>query len=203
MSKRLGIFVSVDGPNGVGKTTLIEAVVRILMAEGFSVCLTKEVTDSSLGKFIRDKHREYHGESLALLLAADRSNHVENVIIPALMSHDFVITDRYIDSSLVFQRLDGVALEFLWMLNARFLKPDLSISITASSKTVASRLLSRKSFDRFEETFSRDQEILLFKEAADFLRTKGFNVCVFANDEISLQDAANFLSREIRQLGRQ
>jgi dTMP kinase len=202
MSSNIGLFVSVDGPNGVGKSTLIEAIAQNIVRNGFRVHLTKEVTATKLGKFIRDVHKEYHGKTLALLLAADRQNHLEQDIFPALQTHDIVITDRYMDSSLVFQRLDGVELSFLWKINSDFLKPNLSIVVTASADIIASRMATRTSFDRFEESFGREEEIRLFKEAATFMEENSFNVRRFDNGNVSVTNAAEELSDEILHLTR-
>lgn len=200
MKDRLGVFITFDGPNGVGKTSLIDLVVANLRSEGFRVYLTKELTDSTLGKFIRANHRTYRGETLALLLAADRNDHVQHEILPALSNHDFVLSDRYIDSSLVFQRLDGVELSFIWALNGCFPKPALSISITANAETVHARLATRSILDRFEESHTREEETRCFLEAAQFLAEKGFNVKVFRNDGISLHDAAKTLTECCRNV---
>jgi dTMP kinase len=67
MSGDCGLFVSVDGPNGVGKSTLIEAIGQNIAQKGFRVHLTKEVTRTTLGKFIKEVHKEYRGKTLALL----------------------------------------------------------------------------------------------------------------------------------------
>ena len=115
-SECTGLFVSVDGPNGVGKSTLIGAIQQHLTRKRYRVYVTKEVSDSTIGKFIRHQHKNCFGKTLAFLLAADRQNHIELDILPAPQKYDVVITDRYVDSSLVFQRLDGVALSFVWKL---------------------------------------------------------------------------------------
>jgi dTMP kinase len=202
-SANIGLFVSVDGPNGVGKSTLIEAIAQIITGKGFRLHLTKEVTKTTLGEFIRDVHKEYRGKTLALLLAADRQNHLEQDILPALQSHDIVITDRYVDSSLVFQRLDGVELSFLLKINSDFLRPNLSIVVTASADVIASRMATRKSFDRFEQSFGCEEEVRLFKEAASFMEENGFNVRRFDNGNVSVANAAEELSGEILHLIRE
>jgi len=185
----------------VGKSTLIGAIKRNLARRNLRVHLTKEVTSTSLGNFIREHHTIYHGKTLAFLLAADRQNHIEFDVLPALQNHDVVITDRYVDSSLAFQRLDGVPLSFLWKINANFLKPDLSILVVASADVIASRMAARISLDRFEKSFSREQEIRFFKEGAVFLQKKGFNVQRFNNgSNVSIQSAAEKLSSEIVRL---
>ena len=192
-----GVFISIDGPNGVGKSTLIKAVRKQLVEKGLKVHLTKEVTATPIGKFIHQHHAKYHGKTLALLLAADRRNHIDSDIVPALRKYDVVITDRYIGSSLVFQKLDGVELPFLWKINGEFIKPHLSIIIIASEGVIVSRMATRSKFDRFEKSFSRAEEIRLFSEAASSMRRHGFKTCIFKNEDVDIKYAANILSEKI------
>ena len=192
--------MTVDGPNGVGKSTLIENTVQKLKQNGLRVHSTKEVTDTTLGQFIRNSHQTYRGKTLALLLAADRQNHVEQDIEPALNVNDVVICDRYVAASLVFQRLDGVELPFLWQLNQSFLKPRLSVIVVASPRTIDGRLASRKSFDRFERSFSREAEIHLFKEAALFLEERGYPVRILENETASIAELVESLMIQILHL---
>jgi dTMP kinase len=199
MIKNRGIFVSIDGPNGVGKTTLIAAVGKRLREIGMSVHLTKEVTDTDIGRFIRQFHKQYRAKTLAFLLAADRQNHIETDILPALINHDIVITDRYVDSSFAFQKMDGVEAAFLWKINQEFIRPVLSISVTASIEAIESRMATRMVLDRFEETFKRETEIKHFQEAATFLGNNGFNVLRFDNTVVTVEDAAETLSNAILQ----
>lgn len=198
----MGIFVTVDGPNGVGKSTLIERTLQNLKNEGLKVHATKEVTSTTLGKFIRDSHQTYRGKTLALLLAADRQNHVEQEIEPALSVNDVVICDRYVASSLVFQVLDGVDLSFLWQLNGGFPRPDLSVIVVASPSTIETRLASRKSFDRFEQSFSREAEVRLFREAALSMEDRGYPVCILENEKVSIEELAGTMTAEILRLRR-
>jgi dTMP kinase len=196
-TKYSGLFVSVDGPNGVGKSTLIEAINKNLTQKGLKVHLTKEITSTPIGHFIHKYHKIYHGKTLALLLAADRQNHIENDILPALNDCDIVITDRYVDSSLAFQKLDGVQMPYLWKINEDFLKPHLSIVVAAPENVVASRRASRKVVDRFEESFSCAKEIHSFHAAASFMKKNGFNVFIFKNESVSVKYAAVKLTTEI------
>lgn len=200
---RSGTFVAIDGPNGVGKSTLIKAIAECTAKKGFHVHLTKEVTDSSLGRFIREEHKQYHGKTLAFLVAADRQNHIERDILPFLKKCDFVISDRYVPSSLVFQELDGVSQSFIWKINAEFLKPDFTIVVTASAETIADRLASRSSFDRFETSFRREQEVHFFDKAASFLKKKGYKIRAFKNEKITVAEAAERLSEAIIQVREQ
>ena len=95
-----GYFIAVDGPNGVGKSTLIEAIKNKLEVLGYAVYITREPTDTKLGNFLREFAEKHSGRSLACLVAADRYEHMTNEIIPALEEGQLVISDRYILSSL-------------------------------------------------------------------------------------------------------
>ncbi|RIY25393.1 dTMP kinase [Bifidobacteriaceae bacterium WP021] len=101
-----GLFISFEGIDGVGKTTQVEALKDYLQSLGREVVVTREPGGTQLGKTLREIL--LHGTSVsarteALLFAADRAQHVAQVIRPALSRGAVVITDRYIDSSLAYQ----------------------------------------------------------------------------------------------------
>ncbi|MFU0574707.1 dTMP kinase, partial [Gardnerella vaginalis] len=101
-----GLFISFEGIDGVGKTTQVEALKDHLQSLGREVVVTREPGGTDLGKSLREIL--LHGTSVsarteALLFAADRAQHVAQVIRPALSRGAVVITDRYIDSSLAYQ----------------------------------------------------------------------------------------------------
>src|SRR5262245_57843038 len=104
------LFSAIDGSNGVGKTT----VVRLLGYQQAQrdtarpVHLATEPTGTVLGQLLRASESVLQGRALALALAADRADHLESEIIPALDAGRHVITDRYVQSSLVLQRIDGL-----------------------------------------------------------------------------------------------
>ena len=112
-----GFFVAIDGPSGIGKSTITGLLAGQLMARGCSVLATKEPTATPLGSLARFGTDDYHGLTLACLVAADRYQHLEEEIRPAMQAGQIVLCDRYFASSLVLQRLDGVPPEFVWQLN--------------------------------------------------------------------------------------
>ena len=77
-NKRKGIFVTFDGPNGVGKSSLVNRVADILIATGVDALKTAEPTNSSLGKFIKVNEENYDGRILGYLVAAGRYFHLES-----------------------------------------------------------------------------------------------------------------------------
>ena len=101
-----GLFISFEGIDGVGKTTQVEALKKHLQSLGREVVVTREPGGTLLGKSLREIL--LHGSFVAtrteaLLFAADRAQHVAEVIRPAIERGAVVITDRYIDSSLAYQ----------------------------------------------------------------------------------------------------
>lgn len=101
-----GIFISFEGVDGVGKTTQAERLREYLQSLGREVVMTREPGGTGLGIALREML--LHGGEIgvraeALLFAADRAQHVHEVIRPALERGAVVITDRYIDSSVAYQ----------------------------------------------------------------------------------------------------
>jgi dTMP kinase len=182
MTESRGFFIVVDGPNGVGKSSVIDNLKEALLELNQKVYTTKEPTLSPLGCFIREGEDRYFGETLAYLIAADRAYHIASEIQPALDKGLIVISDRYVCSSLVLQRLDGLDIDFIWDLNKGFLIPDLTIILTTSKEELDKRLSDRNKFSRFERTKSRQEELDYFGQAAQFLTTKGFHVAIMKNN---------------------
>ena len=104
-----GWFIAVEGGDGAGKTTQIDALARWLRRRGFDVVTTREPGATVLGAKLREillhtKDREPVGSRAeALLFAADRADHMEKVVRPALERGAVVITDRHVDSSIAYQ----------------------------------------------------------------------------------------------------
>ena len=98
-------FIAIEGTDGAGTTTQTRRLADALRSQGHTVHTTREPTDNPIGKLIRsfltggtvDEH------AMALLFAADRLDHLSREIEPALARGEWVITDRYLMSSLVYQ----------------------------------------------------------------------------------------------------
>lgn len=176
-----GFFITVEGPNGVGKSTIVNGLADRLRRMGFDVVGTKEPTASDLGNFVRQIESELSGVAYACLVAADRYRHLELEVVPALRLGKVVLSDRYVESSLVLQRFDGVDLDFIWALNSRIRVPDLSVILVASPETLAARLTGRPCRGRFERSMSRAMELEYYQDAACYLSARGFNVMVLDN----------------------
>jgi dTMP kinase len=180
-----GFFVAIDGPNGVGKTTLLEEIEKIIKSKNIQLYKTKEPTNSILGKFIREISEEINGDTLACLVSADRYEHLKNEIIPELKKGKIVITDRYILSSLILQVMDGVKESFILNLNSKIIKPDLQLAIFAEEEIIQNRLKQRDKLTRFEKNNQSKKEINNMKKGIDKLRKLNVEVlCINNNDDL-------------------
>ena len=107
-----GRFISLEGGEGVGKTTQLDALAEALHGRGLTVLVTREPGGSPNAEAIRqlllegDESR-WNPRAEALLFAAARSDHVEATIQPALGRDEWVLSDRVLDSSLAYQGLAG------------------------------------------------------------------------------------------------
>ena len=135
-----GFLEAVDGPNGVGKSTLIQAIKTTMETMGFLIYTTREPTNTEFGNFVRKYAENHSGISLACLVAADRYEHIRNEIIPELNKGKAVITDRYVLSSLILQGIDDVRDSFILNLNSEIVKPDLQVAVFANEDILQKRL---------------------------------------------------------------
>ncbi len=167
-------FIAFEGIDGSGKGTQARLLSERLKELGRDVLLTAEPTKGQVGKIIREHMANpfLDDRTLALLFAADRVEHIHKEIIPALESKRWVITDRYVYSSLSYQ---GQTVDPQWLrsLNTFALKPDLVVLLDLPTDNARERLVRRESaFESFEKdlsfqegvrksflTFSRGQEL--------------------------------------------
>lgn len=103
-----GKFISLEGGEGVGKSTQLTALAKALRERGLEVVETREPGGSDGAEAIRElllqgDERRWSIEAEALLFAAARADHVEKTILPALERGDWVLSDRFVDSSLAYQ----------------------------------------------------------------------------------------------------
>ncbi len=180
--KNRGYFVAVDGPNGSGKTTLIKVIARKLERIGYKVKVTREPTNTKLGKTVRECAEKQKGLSIACMVTADRYLHIENEIEPLLNTGNIVITDRYLLSSLILQRMDGVDAEYIMALNSMIIRPDLQLAIYADKDNLQKRLAERDELTRFEKGNRSMEELLFMKKGVEILRRNEITVLEINND---------------------
>jgi dTMP kinase len=178
MSKHTGRFVVIEGPSGIGKTTITAMLRDELAKRGFPVVATREPSDSALGKLAREGTEEYRGIVLACLVAADRYHHIERDIRPALRAGHVVVCDRYVPSSLVLQQMDGVTPDFVEYLNQSAERPDLTMILTGQPQQTGRRAQERGVYSRFHRGGQpvRAAEDQLYRDIAQHLIAAGFPV---------------------------
>lgn len=167
-------FIVIEGPNGVGKTTAAARLFNLLRERGTPAHLTTEPSDTPYGRFVRSSESDLSGRALALAVAADRYAHVENEIQPAINAGKVVICDRYVQSSLVLQRLDGLPLSDIWQYNQHIPQPTVSFYLRVDAETIQDRLNRRGRLSRLERVGSPGRELALYCDAFDFLDGHGW-----------------------------
>jgi dTMP kinase len=154
-----GVFITLEGGDGVGKSTQSALLRGWLEERGREVVVTREPGGSELGAEIREMvlHRRGHiaPRAEALLYAADRAHHIETVVRPALERDAVVLQDRYLDSSVAYQGagrvLDAGEIRELSLWAAEGLLPDLTVLLDLDQAAARVRLdASRTRFDRLE-----------------------------------------------------
>lgn len=151
-----GFFVDIEGLDGSGASTQVRLVAKELRRLGVRPYLTKEPTEGEIGKLIRQvlqRKVSLPPDSLQLLFAADRGEHLQREIIPKLEKERMIITDRYAWSTVAFGSVD-LSKEWLLDLNRDFILPDLTIFIEVSPEICLQRIAKerqRQGVELFEE----------------------------------------------------
>jgi len=188
------MFIAVEGIDGSGKTTTVEKLKSYLEAKNLDLLVTREPTNMETGKLIRrliknrDRDSIFYHYKLALLFAADRINHVEHVIRPAINDSKTVLCDRYVFSSFAYQSVK-VSYDWIKGINKFAILPDVLIYIDVSVDTALKRIRSRNSeLEVFETeqflTKVRDNYNNLIEEYGDKIKVIRLNG-ELAIDEIS------------------
>ncbi|WP_340587735.1 dTMP kinase [Erythrobacter alti] len=146
-----GRFITFEGGEGAGKSTQARMLADLLEARGLNVVLTREPGGTPGAEAIRelllDNRHDWDVRAEALLFAAARSDHVENAIGPALDRGDWVVCDRFIDSSRAYQAggddLSDDAILSLHTIGSFALMPDVTFLLYAETDAIASRLAAR------------------------------------------------------------
>lgn len=150
--KNRGLFISFEGGDGSGKTTQLELLAEFLNSNNVETIATFEPGATELGQTLRNliqySEIELNPKTEALLFAADRSFHVDNIIKPALNDKKVVLTDRYIDSSIAYQGAarslgtDEIENLSLWATDG--LLPDITVYFDVNEDTVKNRFKGTK-----------------------------------------------------------
>ncbi|HAL00197.1 MULTISPECIES: dTMP kinase [unclassified Exiguobacterium] len=155
-----GTFITVEGPDGAGKTTQLQLLNDVLKEKGYNVMMTREPGGTRVGNEIRSlilnpDFEEMKEMTEILLYAASRAQHVEELIRPALEAGTIILCDRFVDASLAYQGYGlGHPIDLVRQINDSAtggLAPDrtylFDLTVTDSKK----RMMDRGALDRIEQ----------------------------------------------------
>ncbi len=170
-SSGVGRFIAVEGLDGAGTSTQTGLLAEWLRSQSLDVTVTKEPTNGPIGNLIRQVLAGEAGldsTSLALAFAADRIDHIESAdgIRAQLEAGRWVISDRYVLSSLAYQGSDGLPSDWLREINRYALTPDLTVFIDTSPETCMERIEQRGAgLERFEGLERSRKTLLAYHES--------------------------------------
>lgn len=205
-SNARGLFVVIEGMDGAGTTTQTKLLTDALNAGRRPAVQTREPSDGPIGVLLRqmlamrivrpgpDGALPMTRETLALLFAADRLDHVAVDIDPVLARGDVVISDRYDYSSLAYQGdVEGDQVDYQWVLdiNARARRPDLTVFLRIGVEDSIKRLDARAKRDLYETHDKLERLALRYDEVMEMARARGEHVLTLdATDSIESIQAA-------------
>lgn len=154
-----GKFITLEGGEGVGKSTNLAFIKKYLQQHNISVVVTREpggtVLAEKLRQLLLDKSSEVISDQAELLMVfAARAQHIKHVIEPALAKGEWVLCDRFTDATYAYQgggrNMRISAIEWLENMVQGNLRPDLTLLLDAPVEIGMERARSRAAFDRFE-----------------------------------------------------
>ena len=161
-----GLFISIEGPDGSGKSTQIENIKQFFADRNIDALFTREPGGTAIGERIRDilldrKCEDMNDMTEAMLYAASRAQHVAQVIKPALQEGKIVICDRFVDSSIAYQGYGRNLGEAVAIINTYAVDgciPDVTFLMKVDPSVGIGRIGSdsRDRMDRQKETFHRE-----------------------------------------------
>lgn len=155
-----GIFISIEGADGSGKTTQIQLMQQYFEQKGYDVLVTREPGGTKISEEIRsiildETHKNMSYITEMLLYAAARAQLVEQVIVPAKKEGKVIISDRFVDSSAVYQGIArGLGTKTVYDVNRYALEkcePDITFLLDIDAVDGISRKKNQKSLDRMEQ----------------------------------------------------
>ena len=159
MLGKSGIFITFEGGEGAGKTTLIEGISRHFLSLGYSILKTREPGGTKIGEQIRSLLLEHREEKVSpyaelCLFLASRAQHIEEVIMPALEMGKVVLCDRFNDSSVAYQGiargLGKVQVAQTCAFISEGLEPHLTFYLDIDPSVGLSRVQKTREQDRIE-----------------------------------------------------
>ncbi|MDO4431971.1 MAG: dTMP kinase [Aerococcaceae bacterium] len=166
-----GTFISIEGPDGAGKSSVIQQLAEQLRhTYGYEVLTTREPGGNRIAEQIRNvildvDNVEMDSRTEALLYAAARRQHLVQKVLPALEAGQFVLCDRFVDSSLAYQGIArGIDTDLIWQINQFAIEgylPDLTLLIDVPAEVGLARIHAARGERQFDRL---DQEDLAFHQ---------------------------------------
>lgn len=183
-------FIVLDGGDGAGTSTHSQLLAGFLEYKGFKVHLTQEPSKSEIGKILRIflKDKKIPPTTDALLFAADRDLHFHNEIQKKLDEGYIVISDRYLESSIIYQstQSDKISVEWIKLLNKFVGQPDLTIILDIDPKIALARK-NDEQLEKFEELVFLDKVRNLYLTRAkqeDYYTVSSDDIIELAQEKI-------------------
>ena len=153
-----GLFITFEGIDGSGKSTQMQLCAKALEAAGYSIVLTRNPGGTEFGQELREILLHYpknvYPTSELLLFIADRAQHMDEVVFPALAQGKIILCDRHIDSTMAYQGYGrNLPLDIIQTLNQIAIqnrKPDLTFLFDGPPEVLAERVNQRGKADRME-----------------------------------------------------
>jgi len=151
-----GLFITLEGMDGAGKSTHIPTILQMLASRGREVVSTREPGGTLLGEELREilLHREMNVETESLLMFAARAEHLQQVILPALQRDAIVVSDRFTDASYAYQcGARGLPLHKMQQLEQWVqgeLQPNVTLLFDVPVEVSLQRLAGARTPDKFE-----------------------------------------------------
>jgi dTMP kinase len=171
MTTPRGLFITVEGGEGVGKSTNIEHITQTLSEAGVALLVTREPGGTPMAESIRDVLLQVRDEPVSdttelLLMFAARAQHLHTVILPALQSGTWVLCDRFTDATYAYQSggrgVDPALVRQLEQLVQGDLRPDYTVLLDAPVEIGLERARERGELDRFEQ-----EQVAFFERVRD------------------------------------
>lgn len=196
MEAKKGKLIVIEGIDGCGKSTHAKLLVESLQSKGLEVLHTKEPSRGKIGLLLRDYLKQDAPPLVdTMLFIADRAEHVEQEIKPALKTGKVVICERYFYSTIAYQAAQGLDTKWLFNLNAFAPKPDMVILLDLRPDIAVKRTTSEEKFENQE---------FLEKVRKNYMKlAKKYNfkvIDVSKNKRIVQQEIKTFVEQKLQLL---
>lgn len=204
---RNGLFITFEGNDGSGKTTISTKVYEALKEEGYPVIYTREPGGIDIAEQIRSvildpRNTAMDARTEALLYAASRRQHLMEKVLPALEKGQIVLCDRFVDSSLAYQGVGRkIGIEEVLQINEFAIEghmPDATIFLSVSLSTGLKRVASRGNLDRLDK-----ESEAFHKRVAngyDIIKERFANRMVIINAEAQIEEVFQETKAKVEEI---